>query len=319
MRVRRIVLDYGDAASPELLRSLSALAWSPPYLWTASDETRTRRAPRRSRQRLSPGSPVRARRPLRASRTTQRRTRPISRRSAAEPDGLWICGSHCRVRRDDGRRRAARSAHRRSSEPAPARPPAHRRTARSSPRRWRRSRVRAALRARLAREPLVAPFMHLPTKENGLDIEGLTVFRDVAPRGLACPVVGTTALVIRCPIVEHRRHRHGDADEHRRPRRSRRARARERGARSCTSSRVRSARPAVRSACTAGGRLDGDRVQKPARIHEWPIDGDRPGRPLRASPERRRRRPGRVRRCEAARRREPVRWPTGCRRARSRA
>lgn len=273
MRVRRVVLDYGDAAAPKLLRSLSALAWTPPYLWTASDETRT------LERLVESGSGFRLDRQFALDdlfALPGRRTNDEAdlEALAAEPNGLWVCGSHCRVRRGakaDGppdprivdRPSRQLLGHLRivngdivASAMAPL----------AGPR---------SLRARLAREPLVAPFLHLPTKENGLDIEGLAVFGESLLIGLRAPVVGTTALVLRFPIS---------------------------GAGNIGTAMQTIVLDlgglGVRELANAGSfvyviagpvgktggpfRLyrwhpaDARRIQKPTLLHEWPIGGDRP-------------------------------------------
>jgi len=273
MRVRRVVLDYGDAAAPRLVRSLSALAWSPPYLWTASDETRT------LERLVESGSGFRldgqfALDDLFALPGRRTRDEADLEALAAEPNGLWICGSHCRVRRDadgdappDPRIVARPSRHLLghvrivdgeivASAMAPA----------AGPR---------SLRARLGREPLVAPFMHLPTKENGLDVEGLAVFRESLLVGLRAPVVGTSALVFRFPLSST-----GNIGS-----------AMHVNALDLGGLGVRELANAGSFVYVIAGPVgktggpfrlyrwqpaDNPRIQKPALLHEWPIDGDRP-------------------------------------------
>ena len=48
----------------------------------------------------------------------------------------------------------------------------------------------------LGKHPLLAPFVELPAKENGLDVEGLAVGGDQVLLGLRGPVVGRRALVV---------------------------------------------------------------------------------------------------------------------------
>src|SRR4051812_7124713 len=98
MRVRRVSLDYGDAGSPALLRSISAIAWSSPYLWTASDETRT------VERLVESAGGFRLDRQLALDDVFDLPGKGSGSEAdlealAAVPDGLWICGSHCRVRR----------------------------------------------------------------------------------------------------------------------------------------------------------------------------------------------------------------------------
>jgi hypothetical protein len=53
-----------------------------------------------------------------------------------------------------------------------------------------------SLRAVLESQPHLAPFMQLPSKENGLDIEGLTVFRGMIYVGLRGPVINNIAVIV---------------------------------------------------------------------------------------------------------------------------
>jgi hypothetical protein len=52
-----------------------------------------------------------------------------------------------------------------------------------------------SLRARLGADPHIGPFMDLPSKENGLDIEGMALFRRKIYLGMRGPVVDNIALV----------------------------------------------------------------------------------------------------------------------------
>ena len=52
-----------------------------------------------------------------------------------------------------------------------------------------------SLRAALGKLPHIVPFMDLPSKENGIDIEGLAVVRKTILVGLRGPVVETVALI----------------------------------------------------------------------------------------------------------------------------
>lgn len=53
-----------------------------------------------------------------------------------------------------------------------------------------------AIRKVLADDPLLAPFMHIPCKENGFDVEGLAVKGDRLHLGLRGPVLGSHALIV---------------------------------------------------------------------------------------------------------------------------
>ena len=52
-----------------------------------------------------------------------------------------------------------------------------------------------SLRAVLGAKPYIAPFADLPSKENGLDIEGLTLFRRKVYTAMRGPVVDNIAMV----------------------------------------------------------------------------------------------------------------------------
>lgn len=68
--------------------------------------------------------------------------------------------------------------------------------------RMRRKRDKGPIRRALAKDPLVGPFVDLPCKENGLDIEGMAVRGDTVLLGLRGPVVGGRALILRIDLKE---------------------------------------------------------------------------------------------------------------------
>lgn len=59
-----------------------------------------------------------------------------------------------------------------------------------------------AIRRRLGRDPLLAPFMRAPAKENGFDIEGLAVAGDRVFLGLRGPVISKVAMLVEVRIAE---------------------------------------------------------------------------------------------------------------------
>lgn len=61
---------------------------------------------------------------------------------------------------------------------------------------------RTILREMLAADPLIAPFMDIPCKENGFDIEGLAVDGDRVWLGLRGPVIGGHAFIIELRMKE---------------------------------------------------------------------------------------------------------------------
>lgn len=58
------------------------------------------------------------------------------------------------------------------------------------------------VRRMLADDPLIGPFVDLPCKENGFDVEGLAVRGDTVLMGLRGPVVGARALILRMQLKE---------------------------------------------------------------------------------------------------------------------
>jgi len=48
----------------------------------------------------------------------------------------------------------------------------------------------------LAKDPLIGPFMHVPCKENGFDIEGLAARGDRLWLGMRGPVIGKQAMIV---------------------------------------------------------------------------------------------------------------------------
>ncbi|CAA9342379.1 MAG: hypothetical protein AVDCRST_MAG71-2328 [uncultured Lysobacter sp.] len=59
-----------------------------------------------------------------------------------------------------------------------------------------------AIRRRLGKDPLLAPFMRAPAKENGFDIEGLAVIGDRVFLGLRGPVISKVAMLVELRITD---------------------------------------------------------------------------------------------------------------------
>jgi hypothetical protein len=193
-------LDYGDAGrAKEFLPNLSAVAAAGVYLWTASDEMRTveclapDRTGYRLRQQFSLDELFRG-----LPGADDGREADIEALDVA--DGrLWICGSHSLTRRSQEKSKPERvDAHIRkrpsrrlfgalpiSKDGAVITGPGHALPYEKS----------GSLRAMLGANPYIAPFADLPSKENGLDIEGLTLFRKKVYVGMRGPVVDNIAMV----------------------------------------------------------------------------------------------------------------------------
>lgn len=201
-----IWLDYGQAAEQDskLLSSLSTLVTAGHFLWTASDEGRTIEC-------LEPaGKGFRLRKQI-----------PLIQVFAdlpGEEDGdeadleaidiangnLWICGSHCRVRKQpkkdhtlDHRLRDRVSRHLLGSAKLEKKGDALAEPGTALPFESARS-----LREVLRRNDYIAPFIDLPSKENGLDIEGICVATGKLFLGLRGPLVDSIAIILEVAIEQ---------------------------------------------------------------------------------------------------------------------
>ena len=195
---RSLWLDYGEHAEARLLRNLSAIAFGGGMLWTASDEGRTlecltahRRGFRLARQfRLDdcfpdlPGAAKKDEADIEALAFSSGR--------------LYISGSHCWVRRPatknadeiPGIRTRSRPSRNLLGELAVDRGMP------TFPGRALSFEGPGSLREFLSRIPYFAPFLELPSKENGLDIEGIAVLDRRLFIGCRGPVIDSTAMCV---------------------------------------------------------------------------------------------------------------------------
>jgi hypothetical protein len=215
-KVERIALDYvGAAADPEgkLLRNLSAIAAAGrdhEYLWTASDEGRSLECLKRDDGGYRLHDQVQLddffeHLPKKHDADEGLPETDIESLAVHE-NYLWICGSHCRVRQ--------------KPKPMPGDMPGVQRVVhklRARPSRHLLGRVRLSddggglvgkgehlpfekqgtLCRHLADSKFLGPFLQLPSKENGLDIEGLALTaRDTVLLGLRGPLVDSFAVVV---------------------------------------------------------------------------------------------------------------------------
>jgi hypothetical protein len=215
-RPQSLWLDYAQAGEdPKLLGNLSGVAAAGNFLWTVSDEGRTLEC-------LAP-SPRGFRLHRQVTLDTVFPALPGRRKhdeadleSLDAYDGqLWSCGSHCHVRREPRRKK--------NNSPPVEKVRASR--ALDSRIRRRPSRRllgalrldpsgdlgeecgqalpytgRGSLRRHLARNAYIKPFAALPSKENGIDIEGMVVFRRRVLLGLRGPVIDSIAVVAEIAI-----------------------------------------------------------------------------------------------------------------------
>jgi hypothetical protein len=199
-RVQKVRLDYAAAGrKAKFLPNLSAVAAADEFLWTASDEMRTIECLARYRDgyrlhtqvsldELFPGLPGGE-----AGHEADIEALDVS-------DGrLWVCGSHSLTRRSHQKKASG------GVDPVIHKRPSRRLLGAltlsrdgsgvTGPGHALPFRDAGSLRAVLGARPHIAPFMELPSKENGLDIEGLTVFRKKLYVGLRGPVVDNVAII----------------------------------------------------------------------------------------------------------------------------
>lgn len=208
---KKIVLDYaGVRKKKKILANLSTVAAAGEFLWTASDEGRTveclkldGKHYRLHRQIDLDG--VFPRLPGRKMNGEKEDEADIESIDIA--DGrLWICGSHCRVR----------------LQPDENKPDVLQHEFRSRPSRCLFGSIglsgdggtladngttlpfhgTGTLRHLLTNNLFLKPFINLPSKENGLDIEGMVVVKDHCFFGLRGPIVDSIAVVMEVPITD---------------------------------------------------------------------------------------------------------------------
>lgn len=191
-----LALDYGEAATETLLRNLSGIAIADPYLWTVSDEGRTVECLRRNRGGFALVRQFRL--DDLVSDLPGGKGAELDLESIDIGDGmLWLCGSHCRVRRKprrDGelnhkiRKRPSRHLLAKGQLEEGGAGLAKVRTARFG--------RKKSLHHMLSGDRYLGPFVDLPSKENGLDIEGLVAFDDELVLGLRGPLLDSFAVVV---------------------------------------------------------------------------------------------------------------------------
>lgn len=189
-----IALDCeGAAGLSSLVHNISGVAFDNQSLWTVSGEGRTVECLKSSGEGYKLAEQI--------SLDTLFPDLPSGKEFDLEgvdvEDGrVWVCGSHCRVRlqpSEDGalkaglRRRPSRNLlasfgvdSRRRSHSAVSLPFAG----------------LGGLRRRLRNDPFISAFVNLPSKENGLDIEGFAVKGRRAFVGLRGPVIDSFAVVM---------------------------------------------------------------------------------------------------------------------------
>ena len=217
-KAEQITLDYAGADGlKDILHNLSGVALAGRFLWTASDEGRTIEClePDGDGYRLRKQHGLDSLFPNLPDERGDDHDRPAEAdiELLAVCDGaLWICGSHCMVRWQTKKDREEEKTQQRVR----ARPELNRRASRhllgkvalkdeggglESRGDHLPFKKKGSLRDALKQNPFLKPFIGLPSKENGLDIEGLTT-RDGKRMlfGLRGPLVDNFAVVVELEV-----------------------------------------------------------------------------------------------------------------------
>ena len=198
---RAVRLDFGAAATVDLLSNLSGVVADGDLLWLVSDEGRSVHC------LTAEGDGYIFHRHYRLDDIIdgipgKKSEDEVDLESVdLFDDKLWLCGSHCRVRKNP--ERIGRLNHRIRSRPSrrllSAVPLAADRLpdgpALSVP-----GSGKGSLRRILGAASHLEPFIDLPSKENGLDIEGLVCFDGAVFLGLRGPVLDGIAVSVRLEL-----------------------------------------------------------------------------------------------------------------------
>ena len=204
VRVRDVWLDYREAGSDrKLLENVSGICWSKPFLWTVSDEGRTFEClkPHRGGYRLHRQLALDA---LFEGLPGQSKQDEADLESIDVADGkIWLCSSHCVVRRQikktngdtvDPRFRVRKSRCLLGSVPVAS--ALSNEVGKAEMGTALPFSGKGSLRWYLSRNNYLSPFIDLPSKENGLDIEGLAIAGRKLLLGLRGPLVDSIAIIV---------------------------------------------------------------------------------------------------------------------------
>lgn len=205
-----VVLDYGEAGNEKLLKNLSGSAVMGDVLWTVSDEGRTLECLVRSADAFELHRQVRLD-DLGLSIPGAGASKPaeLDLESIDLADGvLWLCGSHCRVRKKSAGNTGADEVTTPLSRSVLAAL-----TLSASGREIERARAlpfegEGSLRHALGTDPFLTPFLDFPTKENGIDIEGIVAHGDSVYLGMRGPVIDGRAVIVRLRLDDDLAIRH---------------------------------------------------------------------------------------------------------------
>ena len=201
-------LDYAaEGRRAKFLPNISAVAVAGEYLWTASDEMRTIEclAPGPGGYHLKRKFDLDALFPGLPGKEAGHEA-DIEALDVAE-GRLWLSGSHTLTRRAQGkmgRDRVDPKIRKRLSRRLLASVPLEENGAAVVPPGYALPfKGPGSLRALVGSDPYIAPFMDLPSKENGFDVEGLTVLRRKLYLGLRGPVIDSVAVILTMSMQTH--------------------------------------------------------------------------------------------------------------------
>jgi hypothetical protein len=204
---RRLHLgDTGDAHAADLRDNLSGLAGRDSWLWLAGDEGRSLHRLQGDDER-GYGDPIRVKLADFGLAGGKDDGESDLEGLALDGDRLWLVGSHSlRRRRHDSDKGEPLALDPQRSANAQVLGCLHL-DGRGFPRSGQRLRCHTtssedALTAALASEPLLRPFLPIPGKDNGLDIEGITARGDRVLLGLRGPVLRGIALVAELHLAD---------------------------------------------------------------------------------------------------------------------
>lgn len=189
----RVTLDYRHVGE-QIVKNPSGIAVLGNWLWTVSDEGRTIECLHRDKSGyvlerqvaiddLIDGIPG--------------GDDELDLESIDVADGkLWLCGSHCRVRKVPKDGVPSHKLRDRPSRQVLAAVEIDPKTGQLEKGEALPFKGSGSLRRALADDGYLAPFLDLPSKENGLDIEGIAAARDGVLLGLRGPLVDSIAVVV---------------------------------------------------------------------------------------------------------------------------
>jgi hypothetical protein len=202
----RVRLDYAAAANKKLLENVSGVAVDGEFLWSVSDERRTFECLRAEGDGFVLSKQHRIDTLIKWPGADEgQHGAELDLESIDVAGGaLWLCGSHCNVRRKPAQDQEGKLL------PEIDARPSRRLLARIEVNGDELGKIvkttpfegPGSIRCAVAGDPWLHPFIDLPSKENGLDIEGMAVFGDEVLLGLRGPRLDSFAVVVHLTLAD---------------------------------------------------------------------------------------------------------------------